>query len=430
MSRWIIIAMLIGTASVEAAFDWDPFYERLQATNGATFQAWRPFYSTSVNGERWRKDYLWPLYTRKGFQDEVYGRFLFFGYSADFSPTTDRHRTWVIPFYFQGTSAAGEDYLAVFPIGGSIQEFLGRDRLWFVLFPLFARSSINDLQTTSVLWPIISKTSGTGVERFRVWPVYGRSIRDNEFEKTFVLWPVYTSVKYTNDRNPGGGFILFPIYGRVITERSENQWFFPPFFRFAQGEDERVVYAPWPFIQWSDGNVHKRYIWPLYGKKDTGTLSREFWLWPLIWNSKTEYAGYDLHRKRLVPVFACESEVVTEPMGVYEAGDVMSRYWKLWPLMSWERNQDQSRFRLLELWPLRHTAGIERNWAPLWTLYRRMNDGGEVGHHLLWGLYRQTSGNGGFEWSLLKGLARYKNTGTNRSFRFLFIRFGGEEKEP
>jgi len=117
-------------------------------------------------------------------------------------------------------------------------------------------------------------------------------------------------------------------------------------------------------------------------------------------------------------------------MKQYETGDVMTRYWKIWPLMSWERIHENSRFRTLELWPLRNTPGIERNWAAYWTLYRRMNTDGVVRHDVLWGLYRQTKDPEAFEWSLLKGFAGYKKTQNSRSFRFLFMRFGDEEELP
>ncbi len=427
MKRLLSIAILMLGLPAWAAFDWDPFYEHLTAANGAAFEAWRPFYSTSVNGERWRNDYLWPLYTQKGFKDETYGRVLFFGYSADFSPDTSRHRTWILPFYFQGTSAQGEDYLAVFPLGGNIYEFAGRDRLWFVLFPLFARSSINEVQTTSVLWPIGSKTSGERIERFRIWPLYGSSTLEDEYRKKFVLWPIYTSVKYTNERNPGGGFILMPLYGRVVTENAVNQWFIPPFFRYAHGRGERIVYAPWPFIQWSDGAVDKRYVWPLYGKKEVGPLTRRFWLWPIVWDSKVRYEDHDLYRRNIVPLFYYEAEVVSKPTGRSEAEEVRSRYWKLWPLMSWERNEDASRFRLLDLWPMRNTAGIERNWSPLWTLYQREKSADASNHCLLWGLFRHSKDDAGIEWTLLKGVAGYKKYEDKRSVRLLFMRFGSRE---
>ena len=97
--------------------------------------------------------------------------------------------------------------------------------------------------------------------------------------------------------------------------------------------------------------------------------------------------------------------------------------------MSWERKHGNTRFRTLELWPLRNTLGVERNWTPYWTLYRRSNTNGEVGHHVLWGLYRQTRSPEQFEWSLLKGFVGYKRTEGKRRFRFLFMWFGAEKEQ-
>jgi len=104
------VVLLLSAASVWAEFDWDPIYESMSATNGMEFVAVRPFYSQVEDPatERWQKEYLWPFYTKKGFKDETYSRFLFFGWSQDFSEDDDRHRNWVIPFYFQGVDANGE----------------------------------------------------------------------------------------------------------------------------------------------------------------------------------------------------------------------------------------------------------------------------------------------------------------------------------
>lgn len=425
---FLILALLLCSLPVRAGVDGDPLYANQVATNGASFYAWRPFYSSSAEGERWRKDYLWPLYTRKGFKAEEYSRFLFFGHSADFGAESGRDRNWVIPIYFQGTSKEGENYFALFPIGGTIHEFLGRDSVSFVLFPLYGRSHINDVKTTTVLWPIGSKTSGEQIERFRIWPLYGRSVLEGEYDKKFYLWPIVNTVEYTNERNPGGGFIIVPLYGRIITENADNYWLAAPFIRYMRSDEQWIVHAPWPFIQLAGGTMHKRIFWPLYGKKSLGTLTKTFYLWPIIWDSQTEYARHDRNRRLVLPVFVYESDVANKATESQAEGDVLNRYWKLWPLMSWERLGEESRFRTLELWPLRNTPGIERNWAPWWTLYRRVETGGETGHHLLWGLYRQTNGPERFEWSLLKGLAGYKKTETNRAYRFLFLWFGEEEQ--
>jgi len=435
--KWLVAWLfLLGLGSLcfggeWLGFDGDPLYENMTTTNGASFFAVRPFYSYTQEPakQRWRKDFLWPLYTRKGFKEETYARFLFFGHSEDFSKSDDRHRNWVIPFYFQGTDKQGEKYFAIFPIGGTIHEILGRDKTMFVLFPLYGTSSINDVHTTTVLWPIYSRSSGGKVDRFRVWPFYGRAELKGEFKKKFVLWPFYTSVKYTNKRNPGGGFILVPIYGHIKTEQANNYWWVAPFFRYMTSEKQWIVHAPWPFIQLADGDMYKRIFWPIYGKKKLGTLTKQYFLWPIFWNNQTRYAGHVQHRKRIIPFFHYQSDVVTKKSKKHKVGDVTSRYWKVWPLMSWDRREDVSRFRFLDLWPLRNTPGIERNWAPWWTLYRRENIHGEVGHHVLWGLYRQKKSAKKFEWSFLKGLLGYKSTPKQSRYRVLFMWFGGEDEE-
>lgn len=428
------VVLLALASQARAGFDGDPLYEHTVDTNGASFFAVRPFYSHSENrasSNRWRKDFFWPLYTRKGFLEETYGRFLFFGYTHHYTQEEDgRQSNWIIPIWFQGVDAQGESYKALFPLGGSIHEFLGRDKVTFALFPLYVSSVIDDVKTKTWLWPVFSKTEGGKVSRMRVWPLYGTAHLEGEFDKKFILWPFYSSVKYTNERNPGGGFILVPIYGQIKTEKAKTYWALAPFFRYMTSDTQWIVHAPWPFIQLADGTMYKRIVWPLYGKKHLGTQTKEYCFWPLFWNNQTEYANHIQHRRYALPFVAYRSEVITKPTEKYKVGDVSSRYWKIWPLVSWERDGDKSRFRTLELWPLRHTPGIERNWAPWWTLYRRENDAGTVSHHLLWGVYRQTRGPKDFEWSLLKGFAGYKRTPTGHRYRFCFIWFGGKEEEP
>ena len=419
MKRLFFILVWCAMQSVYA--DFYPFYETVCGTNGASFTAVRPFYSRSETEERWQRDYLWPLFTQKGFKEETYARFLFLGWHADFPGP--RERTWLLPFYYQGTAQDGTNYAALFPFGGRICEFLGRDQVEFALFPLLARSRVNDVKTLSVLWPIFSRTQGDRVERFRVWPLYGTSQLEGEYRKRFICWPLYTSVKFTNPRNPGGGYILFPFYGRVTTDKATNRWYLPPFFRFSEGGGQRIIYAPWPFIQRSDGDVQKRYLWPLVGTKKVGTVTRNFWAWPIIWNSRVEYTDHDVMRRNVLPFYYSEKKVVTRSSEKSDVGEVAERYWKIWPLMSWERTEEASRFRLLELWPLRRMAGIERNWAPLWTLYRRAENDQGVEHRLLWGLGELEKGAGKTKWSLLKGVLGYRNEDDNRSIQVLFFRF-------
>ena len=60
-----------------------------------------------------------------------------------------------------------------------------------------------------------------------------------------------------------------------------------------------------------------------------------------------------------------------------------------WPLCDYERIDAQSRFRALKLWPLRHSAMVEREFAPIWTLYQHTTAGANSSDELLWGLVRR-----------------------------------------
>ena len=124
----------------------------------------------------------------------------------------------------------------------------------------------------------------------------------------------------------------------------------------------------------------------------------------------------------------------------------MTRYWHVWPLCDYERIDAQSRFRALKLWPLRHSAMIEREFAPIWTLYQHTTAGTNSSDELLWGFLRRQNrgdeasrfslfplvewshddqGETTRDWHLLKGLVGYERTGTNANLRLLwFIKLG------
>jgi hypothetical protein len=85
---------------------------------------------------------------------------------------------------------------------------------------------------------------------------------------------------------------------------------------------------------------------------------------------------------------------------------------------------------MLEFWPLKNSAPVERNGAPLWTLYKRTNTEGVVRKDVLWFAWHSESDSAAErkEWSLLKGLLAYKRSPDARSVRLLYIvRLGKEE---
>jgi hypothetical protein len=432
-----------------------PFFEMGQSTQGLRMLAVRPFYSRVEEPARDNamEDYLWPLGTYRRLEQEERTRYLiYFSFRHQQQPGLEaqkrRYRFWLLPFYFQGRDREGVEYRAVFPLGGTIREFIGRDEISFILFPIRSTSRLNDLETSNWLWPLISETTGEGVHRQRVFPFYGRSTREGQFDKKFVMWPFWTSARYEFPRGSGGGHILFPLYGHMKMEDQETWWVLPPFFRFTEGRHQNLTYCPWPFFQKASGEDYEKfYLWPLYGHKKVGDFERTFMLWPIVWN-ETSKRGEEVQSRFMIAPF-----LLNEKQGLPPGPDgcvppPTRRFQKVWPLYSYRRVGEDSRFRTLELWPLGEVDAVERNWAPLWTLYSRTRHEQNRDTELLWGLYRsQQRGEGrtyrslfplfevrkeggeGGSWSLLKGLLGSERSGSQRSFRLLYFFTFGDDQE-
>lgn len=427
-----------------------PLFERTGNTNGMSLTAYRPFYSTVKDPERDRTlhDYLWPIGTSRKIHDESQWRWLiFYGFDHTDKDPSQRYRFWLIPFYFQGRNESNETYRALFPIGGTIGDFLGRDKTSFVLFPLYSRSSINDLTTLNVLWPLISRTrnSDDSIYRARVFPFYGVNHHKGKYKKQFILWPFYTDVRYEYKKSKGGGHILFPLYGYMNLTTEKSIWILPPFFRFTKGDERRIIHAPWPFYRRETGEgMSLHYIWPLWGHRKTGNRERDFYLWPIFWHDTDKRPGTESERFIAAPVFS-HTVVRSDTMTSVLSGEkeVLERRHKVWPLYSYRRNGEASKLRLAELWPFAEAPSIERNWAPFWTLYSRQVYRENVDTEALWGLYRnqKRAGHGRYfsifplfdyrrdasvdqpvrSWNIFKGLIGFERKGSQKTVKLLYV---------
>ena len=64
----------------------------------------------------------------------------------------------------------------------------------------------------------------------------------------------------------------------------------------------------------------------------------------------------------------------------------MESYTRVWPFWSRLRTPERTHWRVLELNPIRHSAAVERNWAPFWTFYEKTETKTESRWEALWGL--------------------------------------------
>jgi len=439
-----------------------PVFERQQAESNAVFRAVRPFFSSVDEPSRERQllEFLWPAGMFKRLGDETYWRFLTaYGHDFDNRTSDSRYRAIILPFVYAGRDANDEKYFALFPLAGKVNECLGRDKIVFVLFPLYAFSSINDVQTRDILWPLISHTRGEGISRFRAFPFYGRSFHEKRWTKQFVMWPVWTSVRYHYPGSEGQGFLLFPFCGHVKVDDKDAWTVLPPLFKWSMSGEDRKLNCPWPFIQYRAGEVDKLYVWPLWGRKRQQRQRSWFFLWPISLAQRIEGKEAVLNRFFLLPFVFHETRTATEqhehtsegPDAASEENAVTERYLKLWPILSYRREADVSRLRFLGLWPGKHMASVERNLSPFWTLYSHVRAGASHEHELFWGLFRhrysdkgtrrtslfplfscdRSAASGGSRgWSFLMGLAGYRRQAQRKEYRLLyFLRFHRADAE-
>jgi len=71
-----------------------------------------------------------------------------------------------------------------------------------------------------------------------------------------------------------------------------------------------------------------------------------------------------------------------------DKGEVISKEVSIWPFFRYSREGDEKRLYLFNLIPLRDD-GLERNWAPLYTVFRYERSPSGKKWDILWGLYER-----------------------------------------
>jgi hypothetical protein len=373
-----------------------PVIENRRATDGRGLFAVRPLYSREEQPEHDKTiaEVLWPLAVKKTIGREAFWRFGF-AYVNNFDRTDpdSRYRFAAFPFLFAGKDSWGESYFGVFPLGGRIHEYLGLDRWSFVLLPLYSRSEVNDVVSHNVLWPFLKTARGGDVSGFHVFPFYGESVNRGAWRKRFILWPFWNSVRYEYRTDSGGGFLLWPLFGRVVTRQQRTFMALPPLFQWSVGRNgESKLTAPYPLVQVRRGAIRKTYLFPLFGRKITSRDRATFVLWPLMEWRETDRREYIVRRQRLLPFYYGETRHAAAspptPAAVAPDPTPYARYVKVWPLFSRARDRERTDLQVPEIWPLTNYSSLRRNLLPFAVLYSRQTRGAARDEEALWGLYR------------------------------------------
>jgi len=397
--------------------------------------AFRPFFYWKKEEEKYTfLEYLYPLGKYKRTDKEVESYFIpFFSTRRDLTREEKKERAFLLAFW--GETEKGEPYGGFFPVYGNLKNRFGKDELKFILWPIYSDSREGENRTYTFLWPIFTRTEGGGREGFKFWPLAGHERKENEYEKTFCLWPVFHFEKrhlYTDD--PTDISMVFPLYVSSASKKRVSKSVIWPFFNYTHDEDDHYTQwdFPWPFIQWAKGDEKSIFrIFPLYGQKYWEERQTGYVFWPIYWYDHHDDDGYQKVLNRYLLLSKDQTEV-------WKDEGKRARIFRLWPLFYHRQEKEGAvYFYWPALIPL-DFEGYERNWVPLLSLYEyRRDPKGDSESKFLWGLcvHRKSAARELFElsffltyyeaeeqiyFSLLKGLLEYRADGPKRVLRVLY----------
>lgn len=407
----------------------------------------RPLYFTAVDPEENARvsEYLYPVASRKAEAEHAsFQAVRLLDYDSDRREGVSEREFMLFPLLFSGTSREGEDYFALFPIGGKLLDKFGRDEIRFALFPLYGKTEKKGTVVTNVLWPVFARIEGENESGTKIWPLYGSSSKEGVYSKEFLLWPIFFREDVGLDtRNPTRRRGAFPFYleedSPLVTSTT---WLWPLFSHVEhRGKDYEEWNFPWPLLRRTTGSYKEGVrILPFYADEQIGATRKRWFLWPVYKIEEIRTELLDRRRDRVLYFLYSD---LKETAG--EDDHRQLRRVALWPLFTYEREGEVSKFHTLSLlepfFPGR--GGIERNWGPLYQIYQRKWDahGNEISS-FLWNLYWKErrgkdlavelfplvffrrEGETERELSLLKGVLRYRGGEEGRKIYFLFLPWG------
>jgi len=315
----------------------------------------------------------------------------------------------VFPFYFQSRSAdPAQTYTALLPLWGTLKNRLLRDEIKLRLFPLYSRTVKRDVVTDNFLFPFIHLRHGKQLTGWQLWPLLGHEQRtpftstnylDLEqltpgHDRLFIAWPFFFNQHNgIGSTNPVHQHALLPLYSHYRSPNRDSSTYAWPFFTTTTDREKkyREWNLPWPFIGFARGEgKHMNRVWPFYSHATNAVLTSDFILWPLYKYNRAQAAPLDRERTRWL-IFAFSDTIERNTV----TGKSKTQT-DCWPFFTSRREFDgRERFQALALLePLMlGNKSIERNWSPVWALYRHEKNplSGAESRSLLWNLARWES---------------------------------------
>ncbi|MBI3813242.1 MAG: hypothetical protein HY279_02070 [Nitrospinae bacterium] len=351
---------------------------------------------------------------------------------------------------FWGKTEDGEKYGGFFPIYGHFKKRFGKDEIRFFLWPVYTNVREDKTETTDIIWPIFSKTTGEKEDGFRIWPLFGYRDKEGEYSKRFFLWPlIYNNKTRLNTARPTEYKAFLPFYSSETSPGRVTKSVLWPFFNYLYDEEEDLTLRdfPWPIIQKGEGRNFKVFrVFPVFGFREKEESESRFFLWPIYTYEKEQPKDSEKVVHRFILISKYERESWTK-----EKKDASQL--RFWPLFNYKSKKDGGAvFHFPEIIPI-ETEGFEKNYGPIFRLYEYTSTpspsppieagdkkGDEMESRLLWGLYSHKKNSFGdfvslsflvtyekredeSKFSILKGLLEFGKKKDKGYFKMLYIPF-------
>lgn len=384
--------------------------------------ALRPLFYRAADEEKSSQlEILYPSFSYKaGPETTRFNVLHLLSYDSNSAGESGNDEFYLFPLLFYGSDREQGDYFGVFPIGGEIKGWFGRDLIRFTLFPLYSRTQKGTRRVDNVLWPFFAKIRGENESGYKFWPLAGHSQKTGVYTKSFFLWPIFFSEDLALDTDaPVHKKAVWPFFLSTESPNRSYRGFLWPFFSWRQDRSRSFTEwdLPWPLVRITQGKTrHGFRFLPFYADETLEAQRKRWYVWPVYKIEETRTEKIQRCRHRVL--FFLYSDITETQAG--KQGE--KRRVDLWPLFSYTRAQGVSSlhvFSLLEpFFP--GNDGIERGWAPLWRIYQQKwdTDGNRI-VSLLWNLYWMEKRRDALAWELFPLVEYQRDASADVKLRFL-----------
>lgn len=359
--------------------------------------------------------------------------------------SNERNKITIFPLLFSNrTCDSCTSYFAIFPLGGTIRNYLCMDSITWAFFPLYLALEQRCTVRHGLPWPFIRWQTGPSSGGSALWPLAGYFWKDCDYEQAYLLWPlIYKRFDCLSEPIPRYRVGFLPFFAYEYSAKKEMTTIIWPFFSHVIMHDRNYVEDQflWPFFVQGRGDCeYVNRCAPFYSHSIRRGHDKKWFLWPLLKIQHWEDRGVSVTQEQLLYFLFWKQRqrCLTNPCAPE------AKKMHLWPLYSyWDNGAGQKQFQFLS--PLEvffpTNRAVRNAYSPLFAIFRHEQiEPGHTRQSILFDLIasentpcsqhfsigpifemERSPCRSGFQ--ILNGLLGFQKENGKKSLKFLWIRF-------